>query len=107
MIQIRTFHSSKIIADHMRHTNDVLAIVQNSNLDLLDSLTNNLACIFESYLPDLHELMLKVDAQNKAKQPEQPAAAETIKIRSIRSQVEVKSRVLSLFKNVTELNERM
>ena len=59
--QIREFQSSKIVADHMRHTNDVLAIVQSTNLDLLDSLTNNLACIFESYLPDLHELMLQVD----------------------------------------------
>ena len=54
----------------MRHTNDVLAIVQNANMDLLDSLTNNLACIFESFLPDLHELMLEVDASNKEKQPE-------------------------------------
>ena len=58
MAQIREFHNSKVLTDHMRHTNDVLAIVQNANLDLLDSLTNNLACIFESYLPDLHELML-------------------------------------------------
>ena len=73
---------------------------------MLDSLTNNLACIFESYLPDLRELMLQVDQANKEKQPER-AATEAIKIRPILSKSEAKNRVLGLFKNVTELNERM
>ena len=36
--QIRDFQQSKIFVDHMRLTNDVLAIVQNTNLELLDGL---------------------------------------------------------------------
>ena len=111
LTQIREFHNSRIVADHLRRTNDVLIMVQNTNVDLLDSLTNNLACIFESYLPDLHELRIRVDKENKEKKEQKPDKdKEVITIRPILSKNEVKSRagkVLSLFKNVTELNDRM
>lgn len=93
---------------HLRYTNDVLIQSQNTNLDLIESLTNNLACIFESYQPDLHELKLKVDQEAANKEPD--PNRDVIKIRPILSKPESKSKttkVLSLFKNVTELNERM
>lgn len=63
--QIRDFQQSKIFVDHMRLTNDVLAIVQNTNLELLDGLIQNLACIFESFVPDLQEMMVEADKVNQ------------------------------------------
>jgi len=49
----------------MRLTNEVLTIVQSTNLELQDGLIQNLVCIFESFVPDLNELMIEADKNSK------------------------------------------
>ena len=63
----------------MRLTNEVLTIVQSTNLELQDGLIQNLVCIFESFVPDLNELMIEADKNSKQTEKK----TEEIKIRSI------------------------
>ena len=87
----------------MRLTNDVLTILQSTSLELLDGLIQHLVCIFESFVPDLQELMIAADKVSK----ESDQKTDIIKIRPILQKAPQKSRILSLFKNVTEINQRM
>lgn len=63
----------------MRLTNEVLTIVQSTNLELQDGLIQNLVCIFESFVPDLNELMIEADKNSKQTEKK----TEEIKIRPI------------------------
>ena len=105
--QVRDFHNMKIISDNMKHTNDVLSIVQHTKSDLFSSFNGNIACIFDVYKADLNRLMLQIDKKNKEKKS--GSSTRPIQIRSLASESEIegKTKVLSLFKNVTELSTRM
>lgn len=67
-------------------------------------MASNLSCIFGAYMPDLHHMM--DESQKSRKRLQISAAEEKITIKPLDFVVQ-KSKVLSLFKNVDVVSDRL
>lgn len=54
--EIRGFYQSGDLEKFMELLNEALNIVQSTNLELVDCLSNNISCFLYSFMPDLIEM---------------------------------------------------
>lgn len=103
LAQIRDFYQSREMYEHMRLANLALQTLASSSIDLVDLMAANLSCIFGAYMPDLHHM---VDEAQRSRKRLQTNAEEKVNIKPLQFVVQ-KSKVLSLFKNVDVVSDRL
>lgn len=103
--QIRNFYQSREMYEHMRLVNLALQTLSASKMDLIESMAGNLTCIFGAYMPDLQE-MIEDSQKNKRRLQIDSGKEEKVTIKPLDFNIH-KSKVLSLFKNVDAVTDRL
>jgi len=89
----------------MRLVNQALQTITASKIDLVDHMASNLSCIFGAYMPDLQQ-MIEDAKRNKRRLQINSQVEEKVTIKPLEFQ-QSKSKVLSLFKNVDAVSNRL
>ena len=103
--QIREFYQSREMYEHMRLVNLALQTLTASKIDLVEHIASNLSCIFGAYMPDLQQ-MIEDSQKNKRRLQINSTGEEKITIKPLDFVVQ-KSKVLELFKNIDQVNDRL
>src|SRR5258706_15702899 len=53
--QIQEFYGSKKVTEFVAVMNDMLKIISNANIDISDSISNLIFCVFASFFPEVYQ----------------------------------------------------
>ena len=63
---ISTFYQRESIYTLISLLNDILRVVSNANIELTESLSNLIFCVFGSFLPEVYFVIHSIEDENKA-----------------------------------------
>lgn len=63
--QITSFYKKDCINKLIIHLNEILKVVSNANIELTDTLSNLIFCVFGSFLPEVYLVIHSIENESK------------------------------------------